>query len=153
MENTALITALVGLDSTATVVEKSDRPSVLVPAERLFEYLAKLQSTAELKFDFLMSHTAVHWNEAKKFELLYQLFSTEHRHYCLVTAEIPDSDPVISSVSSLWAVAEWEEREAYDLFGIRYAGNPDLRRLFLDDEWKGFPLRKDYHDDFMLENK
>jgi NADH-quinone oxidoreductase subunit C len=53
-------------------------------------------------------------------------------------------------VSAIWAIAEWQEREVFDMFGVHYRQHPDLRRLLLDDDWQGFPLRKDYQDDFVL---
>jgi NADH:ubiquinone oxidoreductase subunit C len=65
--------------------------------------------------------------------------------------KVPRQNPIAPSVHLLWPIAEWQEREVYDLFGVKYAGHPDLRRLFLEDDWKGFPLLKDYKDDFTLE--
>ena len=153
MDNAALLTALQGLDAEAKPVEKADRAAVSVPAGRLFDYLAKVRSTPELQFDFLLAHTAVHWPESGKFELIYQFYSTTLRHYAMVTTEVPVENPVVKSAAPLWAIAEWQEREVYDLFGVLYEGHPDLRRLFLDDTWTGFPLRKDYKDDFMLERE
>jgi NADH-quinone oxidoreductase subunit C len=63
---------------------------------------------------------------------------------------VPRDAAVVPSLASVWPIAEWQEREVYDLMGILYADHPDLRRLFLDDDWQGFPLRKDYEDDYIL---
>jgi NADH:ubiquinone oxidoreductase subunit C len=60
---------------------------------------------------------------------------------------------VVPTVSSIWPIAHWQEREVFDLFGVGYDGHPDLRRIFLEDDWLGHPLRKDYHDPDMLESR
>jgi NADH-quinone oxidoreductase subunit C len=69
----------------------------------------------------------------------------------MVSVFVGREKPVVPSVSSLWMIAEWQEREVYDLFGVLYDNHSDLRRLFLEDDWVGHPLRKDYQDDFMLD--
>ena len=58
---------------------------------------------------------------------------------------------IVVTICSIWRIAEWQEREVFDLFGILYNNHPDLRRIFLEDDWVGFPLRKNYKDNFMLE--
>jgi NADH:ubiquinone oxidoreductase subunit C len=68
-----------------------------------------------------------------------------------VVTSVARDNPLVPTVMDIWPIAEWQEREVYDLFGVLYDGHPDLRRLFLEDDWVGFPLRKDYEDDFMLE--
>ncbi len=102
-------------------------------------------------FDLLESHTAVDRISDERFEMIYQLYSTTNRDYLMVCTFTPRQNPIVPTMSPLWKIAEWQEREVYDLFGIVYENHPDLRRLFLDDDWVGFPLRKDYKDDFMLE--
>ena len=151
MERSDLLQALQALEPSAVVLEKADRAAVSIPPACLVSFMTKVSQTPALSFDFLLAHTAVHRTVEKKFELLYQLFSTRHSHYCLISTEIDEATALIHSVSALWRIAEWQEREVYDLFGVRYEGHPDLRRILLDDDWKGFPLRKDYKDDFMLE--
>lgn len=131
--------------------EKANSAAVQVPAEALLEIMSKLKNEPSLSFDMLLSHTAVHWPNDGQFELLYRIYSTTLRHHLLVTTRIPIDRPLVASLSTLWRIAEWQEREVYDLFGVLYGGHPDLRRLFLEDDWQGFPLRKDYKDDFMLE--
>ena len=79
--------------------------------------------------------------------MVYHLSSTIHRHTIVVKAKIADrNNAAIESVYNIWATAELNEREAYDLFGINFTNHPDLRRLFLTDDWVGYPLRKDYED-------
>jgi NADH:ubiquinone oxidoreductase subunit C len=78
--------------------------------------------------------------------MVYHLSSTEHRHTIVVKAKLNREDPHIETVSDIWRTAEFHEREVYDLFGIKFTGHPDLRRLIMPDDWKGWPLRKDYDD-------
>ena len=128
----------------------ADRAAVEVDAAQLPALMTQLRDTPEFAFDLLLDHTAVDWLEEELFELFYQLYSTRHGHYLMVTVEVPRANPVVPTVAGVWPIAEWQEREVYDLFGVLYDGHPDLRRLFLEDDWVGFPLRKDYEDDFML---
>ena len=79
-----------------------------------------------------------------RFEVVYHLYSIEHRHGLRVRVEVGEEDPVIDSVVSLWPGANWLERETWDLLGIRFTGHPDLRRVLLPDDWEGHPLRKEY---------
>lgn len=65
-------------------------------------------------------------------------------HRCALRVDVPIDNPHVPSVSRVWRTAEWHEREAYDMFGIIFDGNPDLRRILLPDDWEGYPLRKDY---------
>ena len=97
--------------------------------------------------DNIVADNSIAENE---FELLYRLYSLKTLAMLVVFTSIPRENPVIPTVSSVWRIAEWQEREVYDLFGILYDNHPDLRRVFLEDAWEGFPLRKDYQDDFML---
>lgn len=97
-----------------------------------------------LEFDYLFCVTAVDWKT--HFVMEYHLTSTIHRHTVVVKAKLDHERPVIRTVSDIWRTAEFHEREAYDLMGVEFVGHPDLRRLFMTDEWKGWPLRKDYDD-------
>jgi len=151
MDAQQLLTAVCALDPSAKPREKADRPAVQVPVETLLKFMRRLHDDPALSFDVLYTHTAIDWLAEGRFELVYQLYSMKYRHYLMVTASVPREKPVAPSVSSIWRIAEWQEREAYDLLGILYDGHKDLRRLFLEDDWQGFPLRKDYQDDFMLE--
>jgi NADH:ubiquinone oxidoreductase subunit C len=78
--------------------------------------------------------------------MVYHLSSTVHRHTLVVKIKLPRENPVIPTVSDIWRTAEFHEREAYDLMGVVFTNHPDLRRLFMTDDWQGWPLRKDYED-------
>ncbi len=78
--------------------------------------------------------------------MVYHLTSTIHRHMLVVKSKLDRINPEIETVSDIWRTAEFHEREVYDLFGVKFLHHPDLRRLFMTDEWNGWPLRKDYED-------
>jgi NADH-quinone oxidoreductase subunit C len=96
------------------------------------------------QFDYCVDITAVHYPEREKqFDLLWILYSFPRNERIRVKIMIADGESVPSAVS-IWATANWLEREVYDMFGIRFDGHPDLKRILLPDGWKGHPLRKDY---------
>ena len=97
------------------------------------------------QFDYCVDVTAVHYPQRKdqEFDVVWILYSFEHNQRVRVKAMIKDGDPA-PSVVALWSTANWLERECYDMFGIRFQGHPDLRRILLPDGWKGHPLRKEY---------
>lgn len=84
-----------------------------------------------------------------RFAVVYQLLSTKHVHRLRIKTRVPGDDPTVASVTSVWVGANWLERETYDMYGIRFLGHPDLRRIYLYEEFVGHPLRKDYgkHDE------
>lgn len=89
--------------------------------------------------------TAQAWNESKpRFEIVYQLRSHKHRHRLRIKVAVPEHDPRCPSLATLWPAFDWQERETFDMYGIRFDGHPDLRRIYLYEEFVGYPLRKDY---------
>lgn len=104
-----------------------------------------LKNTSETSFDYLFCESAVDYGDY--FMMVYHLDSTMHRHQIVVKTKIVDREnPDIDSVCNVWIGAEYHEREIFDLFGISFKNHPDLRKIFLDNDWVGFPLRKDYID-------
>ncbi len=98
----------------------------------------------EEEFDYCVDLTAVHYpKREKQFDIVWILYSFAKNERVRVKTQIADGDS-IPSVVSLWAAANWLEREAFDMFGIHFDGHPDLKRILLPDGWKGYPLRKDY---------
>jgi NADH-quinone oxidoreductase subunit C len=96
------------------------------------------------QFDYCVDITAVHYPERQKqFEVVWILYSFPHNDRIRVKASYTEGESVPSAVS-IWPAANWLEREVYDMFGIRFEGHPDLKRILLPDGWKGHPLRKDY---------
>jgi len=154
MDPASLLEQIVGLQPGVSVMqEETDCPTVVVGADGLLPLARALRNTPALDFDLLTDHTAVDWLKENRFELVYQLTSLSEGHTLRVSCSVPRDQPVVPSLAGVWPIAAWQEREVYDLMGILYADHPDLRRLFLDDDWQGFPLRKDYEDDYILTPK
>ncbi len=124
------------------VIETSDY-AVLINSQFLLDVAAFLKDTPELEFDYLTYITAVDYFEY--FELIYQLTSIKHNHtMVLKTRCYGRENPTVPSVVSLWRGADYQEREIYDLMGIKFEGHPNMKRIFLWDGFQGHPLRKDY---------
>ena len=86
-----------------------------------------------------------HWNESKpRFEVVWQLRSSIHHHRIRLKVAVTEQDPRVPSLAELWPAFNWQERETFDMYGIRFDGHPDLRRIYLYEEFVGYPLRKDY---------
>ncbi len=131
------------------VKETVNFPLLLVNKEDVIPVLTKLKDASETRFNFLFCETAVDRNP--NFEVIYHLTSTYYHHDLEVKVILEDREnPVIDSVYGLWEAADLYEDEIYDMFGIRFKGHPNLRRIMLTDEWNGFPLRKDYQDDKII---
>ena len=102
-----------------------------------------------IRMDLLVDLTAVDFSaypgdSGLRFEVVYNLISTLHRHRIRLKVRVPEEDPRIDTVSSIWQTANWHERETFDLMGIKFDGHPDLRRILLSEDWEGHPLRKEY---------
>jgi len=107
-----------------------------------------LRHDSRLQFDYLMNMYGIDFES--RFAISYHLESTLLKHAIFVEISISDHDnPAADTVSDIWKTAQYQEREIYDLMGIKFNNHPDLRRLFLEDGW-GFPLRKDYKDEINI---
>ncbi|MCX7779777.1 MAG: NADH-quinone oxidoreductase subunit C [Negativicutes bacterium] len=114
-----------------------------VPAERLLAVMKMLRDDVASSMNYLGDITAVDRGEAG-FEIIYQLFSVTRGVKATVKVKVPKDKPEVPSVVSLWPGADWMEREAYDLMGVTFAGHPELKRILLDEDFAGHPLRKDF---------
>ncbi len=145
MNNEELKLELAELLPAATFDETGTWLSVAIDAADLLPLTTQLKTSAQFQFDFLFCITAVDWKT--HLSMVYHMRSTKLNHTLVVKAKIADkNNAVIESVSGIWKTAEFHEREAFDLMGIKFQNHPDLRRLFLADDWQGYPLRKDYED-------
>jgi len=133
-------------DEVVEVTSFRDQVSVIVKKHKIIKICRYLHDDANLYFDYLADLCgADHLNKKEpRFEVVYHLYSMRHRHRIRLKAQVPEDDPRIDTVTSIWAGANWHERECHDLFGIVFRGHPDLRRVLLPEDWEGYPLRKDY---------
>lgn len=122
-----------------TLIQKERRIYIIVKGEDILEVSKTL---AGMGFDHLSAISAVEYED--RMECAYHLWSYSKRELLTVKALISKNNPKIDSVTSVWKGANWHEREAYDLMGIVFEGHPDLRRIFMPDDFEGHPLRKDY---------
>ena len=104
-----------------------------------------LKEDPECAFDMAPYITAVDYMGSEpRFEVVYQMYSTTRNHRIRLRVGVPEADPVLETVTSVWKGANWYERYCWDMYGIRFTGHPDPRRLYMYEEFVGHPLRKDY---------
>jgi NADH-quinone oxidoreductase subunit C len=119
--------------------------TVVIDRDGTLEVFRVLREHPDLSFDLLRDVTVVDYlGRAPRFEVVYHLYSLGKSHRVRVKIRVPEEDPSVPSLSGIWKSANWLEREAWDMFGIRFAGHPDLRRILMYEEFVGHPLRKDY---------
>jgi NADH-quinone oxidoreductase subunit C len=120
----------------------------IVPSDKLHSLCLELKTSSDLMFDYLFCLTAVDWND--HFMMVYHLTSSKYNHSLVLKTRLDNrQNPEVDTVSDIWRTAEFHEREVFDLFGIKFRNHPDLRRLFLEDNY-GFPLRKDFTDEINM---
>jgi NADH-quinone oxidoreductase subunit C len=118
---------------------------VMVEREAIGQALQTLRDHPETRFEQLTDLTAVDYlGRTPRFEVIYQLYSVTLNHRLRVKVPVPEDDPLVPTASGIWKAANWAEREVWDMFGIRFTGHPDLRRILMYPEFEGHPLRKDY---------
>lgn len=126
-------------------VVAGDEHIVYLDAARLKEMLAWLRDDPAHRYDFLKDLTCVDYGNGVVLQVVYELWSMEHRRQLRVKAELPLSGLELDSVYYLWRSADWMEREAFDMFGVVFRGHPDLRRILMPYNYaEGHPLRKDF---------
>jgi len=140
------------LEARPLVTYADGRPSdqlwVRVPPDRLLDVLQFLYRDARTKFEQLCDLTCVDYlnypDATDRFGVIYSLLSLTHNHRLWVKAFVNDPEPELPTVTSIWQGANWPEREVYDMFGVRFRGHPDLRRILTPANFTAHPLRKDY---------
>jgi NADH-quinone oxidoreductase subunit C len=123
-------------DDTALV-----QPGAIVPL------VTFLKTEPELDYNYLMDLTAVdclRLGKTHRFEVVYHFFSLSKKHRVRIKIPLSAQDPEVDSISSLWAGADWYEREVWDMFGVKFRNHPNLKRILMYEEFQGHPLRKDY---------
>jgi NADH-quinone oxidoreductase subunit C len=119
-------------------------PWLSVEGGAIVEVCRFLRDTAGMEFAVLSDLTALDWPKEEKIQVVYHLYSYDHHHQIVLKVDLPRDNPKIPTVEGVWKVANWFEREVYDLFGVIFEGHSDLRRIMLPEDWVGHPLRKDY---------
>lgn len=128
-----------------TVNEYKGELSILFDKVHIVEVCRILKEDPDLAFNFCEDVTAIDWSTRKnRFTMVYHIFSMKNRFRLRLKCTLEESDLSIDSVSSVWKTADWEERETYDMFGIDFKNHPDLRRMYLPEEFEYFPLRKEF---------
>jgi len=149
----AAILADLGERFGGAIVETHDAHgdhTAVVNRDTLEALLRHCRDAPALAFDMLTDLTAVDYlkypgrEDGPRFEVVYHLYSLRHHHRLRVKVRVEEDDAVVPTAVPLWPIANWLEREVWDMFGVRFDGHPDLRRLLMYEEFVGHPLRKDY---------
>jgi len=144
MDTLSLRNYFAGISPEIIIADGKQYLEITIPGPEFHDFCARMKNDDDLHFDYLISLTAVDWND--HFIIVCHLTSTAHRHTVVLKTKIDRIEAAIDTLSDIWKTAEYHEREVYDLFGITFRNHPDMRRLFLEDDY-GFPLRKDFTDD------
>lgn len=132
--------------SIEAAIEAIGEVTIVVKRERLLELLTFLRDDATFHFDFLSDLSGLDLGEfaVPRFAVNYHLYSLPRNHRLRVKVYLDEEDAVVPTVSGIWATANWHEREVFDMFGVRFDGHPDLRRILMPADYEGHPLRKDF---------
>ena len=145
MSNEEIKTKITELLPTATFDETGEWLNITIESKDWLVLAGQLRNDASLYFDYLFCVTCADWKT--HLNMTYHLSSTKYRHNIVVKANLDRNNPEIETVSHIWRTAEFNEREAYEMFGVNFLNHPDLRLLILPDGWEGRnPMRKDYED-------
>ena len=118
--------------------------SIYVEPGAIVDVAAFLRDDPELSYNFLENLCGVDYlGRTPRFEVVYHLLSFKNHHHISLKVGLPEKNPAVPTLTDLWATANWQERETYDLFGITFTGHPGLQRILMPEDWEGHPLRKD----------
>jgi len=149
MTNEEIKQSVSALFPGVTYDETGEFLTILIAPAELRPVMKALRFNKEYNFDFLFCLTCIDWKT--HLMMVYHLLSRKHKHNIVVKAKIQDIvNPEIETVCDIWQTANFHEREVYDLFGVKFINHPDMRRLLLDENWDGYPLRKNYVDENMI---
>jgi NADH-quinone oxidoreductase subunit C len=131
-------------ESILEVGEFKDELTIIVRKEDIVPVCQFLRDDPELSYSFLSDICGVDYLERKpRFDVIYNLYSIEKNHRVRLKVQV-DEGEIVPSVTSVWSGANWFEREVFDMFGIKFDGHPNLRRILMPEDWEGHPLRKDF---------
>lgn len=147
LKNHPAVAKLMAWNRAAVEGAKFDREEMSIYVERslIRDVCDLLRQDAECPFNYLADITCVDWFPSEpRFEVVYHLLSISNKERVRLKVRLDGSSPALDSVTAVWPAANYFEREVFDLFGVRFAGHPYLRRLLMPEDWEGHPLRKDY---------
>lgn len=146
MDNLALKNLITGWEPSAEFNEEEAQfLNATITPDKLLDLAGKLRNEEATLFDFMFCLTCVDYPE--HMIMVYHLRSMTHGHEMVLKVKLDDREnPDVDTLCHIWRTAEYHEREVYDLFGVKFTNHPDLRRILLDDDWEGYPMRKDYVD-------
>ncbi len=147
LNNHPAVARLLAWNPAAVEGAKFDRDEMTIYVERSFirDACKLLREHADCQFNYLADVTCVDWFPSEpRFEVVYHLLSIPKKERVRLKVRLDGSSPALDSVTQVWPAANYFEREVFDLFGVRFAGHPYLRRLLMPEDWEGHPLRKDY---------
>lgn len=125
--------------------EYRDELSIKFEKKYIVEVCRFLKSEADLEFTWCSDVTAIDWAARKdRFTVIYNIFSMKHNFRLRLKCDIDEADCSIDTVTSIWQAANWQERETFDMYGIKFNNHPDLRRMYMPEEFEYYPLRKDF---------
>lgn len=125
--------------------EFRDELTVVIPREIVVDVCRFMKEDGELQFDLLADLCGIDmYTPVKRFGVVYNLYSLKKKHRVRLKTFVEEEDPKLPTVTTVWGTANWHERETYDMFGIVFEGHPDLRRVYMPEEFEYFPLRKDF---------
>jgi NADH-quinone oxidoreductase subunit C len=149
MDTEKLKERILSLSPGAQPEENKQFAAFVIPAGEMHSVIDNLKNSADTAFDYLFCLTGVDYG--KELGVVYHLNSTQHGHDIVVKIKLTDREnPAVDTLCDLYKAAEFYEREVYDLLGIKFINHPDMRRIFLDENWQGYPLRKDYADEINI---
>src|SRR5215216_4098184 len=146
MDNATVLASLQTAFADAIIASKEFRGdlSVTVGPESIVDVARFLRDNEDLHYNFLANLCGVDYlGRDPRFEVVYHLLSHKNRHLICLKVGLPERAPSVPTLTGLWATANWQERETFDLFGIIFTGHPGLQRILMPDDWEGYPLRKD----------
>ncbi len=133
-------------DGVGNFVEQPTEPHIEVDATAIAKVCSYLKENGDLNFEHLSNLTATDYLEENRIRIIYHLHSYKHARWLTLKVAVDRENPHVATLENVYPVANWLEREAYDLVGVNFDGHSDLRRILMPDDWVGHPLRKDFQE-------
>ncbi len=147
MTNDQVRTALIGrfTEAVRDTHEFRGELTAIIAPEKIVEVCTYLRDEPSLRYDLLADVSGIDmYTPVDRFGVVYNMFSLQNKHRLRLKVLLQEDEPKVRSVTGVWAAANFYERETYDMFGIEFEGHPDLRRIYMPEEFEHYPLRKDF---------